>query len=210
MNRLRKQIYPSQPLSKSSIKGGVVDARVLGPFGQCFCLVAIPIANISSVVVALNLMRGPAAILWRVRAIIVDTIDFVKLGWSRTHVGVESFERVPPHTDLDAASPIVPVDIEIRVDASLPHAMPNTVLGGPGHSVFFARHASELLYVGGLPTSARLRMPRSEMVTSRNRCIPAIAQASPFARLVSFLNHGEIAETLSGKVRFHGGIVTWA
>jgi hypothetical protein len=77
----------------------------------------------------LNLLAGgcPAAIVWFVVAIIVDTVDAV-FGRPRAHISIKVFEFVPPRTNLDTATAIMGKIFCIGIPAACEHPGPNTKL----------------------------------------------------------------------------------
>lgn len=86
----------------------------------------------------LLVLRGPAAILRRVRPIIVDALNAVQIASAsivgriarlRTHISVERLERLQPAvTDRDAATSVVFPVARVWVSAALLHALPHSVL----------------------------------------------------------------------------------
>lgn len=68
---------------------------------------------------------GPAAILWRVRAIVVDAIDGVFRGWTWPHIGQKRCELVAPSVAHgDAASAPVLVSGVGQIEASAAEVAP--------------------------------------------------------------------------------------
>lgn len=110
-------------------------------------------------VVGLCLCRGPSAVFWIVRPVIVDSVECVAV-WYWSHVGKESREVLPTFADRDASTAVVGILRRGRAEAPRPHALPHGVrLGFVGLSVR-AVDAADLL---APEAPAALRMPRDEM-----------------------------------------------
>lgn len=84
----------------------------------------------SAAVVGLVSLVGPAAVLRRVMAVIVDAIDRVRRGGLAAHISEEGVERVQPLvTDRDASASISREFRVPGVQASLLHRRPTLILG---------------------------------------------------------------------------------
>ena len=80
----------------------------------------------------------PSAILWRIRAIVIDAVDFVLSSWRLPHVGQKRHEAIlsrPSFTDRYSASAIICIALSVGVGASRQHPVPEFVYAGPGHPV---------------------------------------------------------------------------
>jgi hypothetical protein len=95
-----------------------------------------------ALVVALPVTMHPSAILWRVVAVIVDTVNLVIAGRPSTHVGKETLKTIaralavdPPVADTNATSAVVGVPAPGWVAASAFHVGPHPLRRGVGHSV---------------------------------------------------------------------------
>lgn len=81
-------------------------------------------------VVCLLLASGPSAIVRRIRAIVVDSVDG-QSGRTQTHVGEKIRKGVyPPFANKYSATAVVIVILVIWVQTTSLHARPNLVFGG--------------------------------------------------------------------------------
>ena len=110
-------------------------------------------AAIAAPIVCLLDARGPAAILRRIRSVVVDAIQCVLWPWTWAHVHEEGQERpLPASTHTDPAEPVVLVTPIRRLRTSLDHAFPTSVLRRVLHAVrdrplarsFFSEAATRL------------------------------------------------------------------
>lgn len=90
--------------------------------------------TIDTLVALLLLMCCPAAILRRVGAVIVDSVQRISV-WARPHIGNEGAKTnpalLPPTvTNVDAASAVIGIGNIVRFVATPNHAEPQTVEGG--------------------------------------------------------------------------------
>lgn len=151
----------------------------------------------------LLLLGGPAAILGRVIAIVIDAIKSHACGWI-AHVGSEC-ERIikPPSADRYAPSAIAFKAPVAGIGAALNHAVPNKIYRQFGNAVFLI----------GFLTPARCVNSRITKVSGPdNAQIPAFAPAQPFGigltrRAWNSFNRSYEFELVSGLDSLLGGHV---
>ena len=157
-----------------------VHSVVLGGVGQVhFSAERLNPSGTASLVHALLVACGPAAVVRFVVAVIVDAIQRVAWGWTLTHVSEERRVVHPPATHGDASASVVGVVAVFRVQASAFHPIPDSSL---------LRHRSTLgVTVPEVPsrcdvwteTTATLCHSRAEVRPTNDGILPAIAAAQP-------------------------------
>lgn len=92
--------------------------------------------NPQTSIVRLRVTTGPPAIIRRVIAIVVDTVQ--RQAWrASSHIGIERREVVlPPRTDTNTSASIVLIGGVFRVLASTAHETPTVVLRRIGQTMF--------------------------------------------------------------------------
>lgn len=117
----------------------------------------------------------PSAILWSIRAVVVDT---VKRHPARRmpHVGEEIGELKPSLANGDASPAVTGVGGVIRIDAATDHLAPAVVNAAASQSMLLVR--ARLNYFA-LQASARFRMASRQIRLGDDRRIPAITAAKP-------------------------------
>lgn len=119
---------------------------------------------------------APFAVLWFVAEVVIQPVDRVVQGWSRSHVGVEVSERIlPTLTDRDASCAVILEGWRTLVVATILHAVPDAVFTAPSHVVrrdqrsqLFSRAAS-----AGLTSASR------QLASCDDAFRAAIATATP-------------------------------
>jgi hypothetical protein len=140
---------------------------------------------------------SPAAILGRVPAIVVDTVDRMRTTRTSPHIGKESFKRgFPASANLDAAPAVGWVTVMFRVIATLTHHLP--------HGEFWRMCKSV-----GLPalpfqatTTLRISGPKA---TSENACFLAAVTKTTPENILMFIvpgasDNGESSVSVAGQV----------
>jgi len=88
-----------------------------------------PVETPVPAVVRLLLRCCPPAVLRRVGAVVVPSIDGVDRRWTRPHVREEGFEALlPPFTDRDSAAAVLGIVRAVRVSAAVSNSAPSVVL----------------------------------------------------------------------------------
>jgi hypothetical protein len=163
-------------------------------------------------IVGLFLLRRPAAILGRVRAVVVDAVERVKLRRTLSHVREERFEAVAPAVaDRNSAATVVGVARCLRIQAPVLHLLPRAEFRRLAPAVRAVRGGRALT----VQAPARLRSAAEELL-SDGRGVPAVAPAEPrsmLAVMLAFLQHDQSSEPLSRQIAsprkavFHAGIL---
>lgn len=120
--------------------------------------------------------RGPAAILGRVIAIVIDPVDAHARIRLWPHVGIKGGEGLPPFTDPNAARKVV-LGAFMGGLTSLPHVHPRPKFGGLRHAVRAMMRRCTRPRI--TPTTPRLT--RSQVVLQDSRFLPAITSTRPTA-----------------------------
>lgn len=134
-----------------------------GRYGHYFS--AIRHSAISRLISILNKSRGPYAVARGIIAIIVYALDAVIFRRAISHVRIKISERLPPGTNLDAASAIPVIHFIRWFIASPMHVAPCSVL----RAVAFAMNKSALRHHLSGKASTRLHSPRFQ-VDGQSRC----------------------------------------
>lgn len=111
-----------------SVDALVVNPHKVGPFREGVSLAACGKIYGSPFVSRLHGVCSPSAIMAVVRAIYVNTIKRMRLGWGLSHIKKEVLKSLPTLTNFDAAPTIVFVRSIAGVQASLFHQRPSVVL----------------------------------------------------------------------------------
>lgn len=128
-------------------------------------------------IIGLLFGRGPTAISFRVRAIVVPTIKRVLQRRSVTHVTVESLEAVAPFgANYDASRAVLFKVRGLWIVTAILHAFPRRILYSLGHSMGA---------VGGrcaftIEAATRKRL-LAQVVLSNRRFCSAVAETGPCA-----------------------------
>lgn len=162
-------------------------------------------------IVGLFLLGRPPAILWRVRAVVVDAVYRVLRRWAWTHIRNEGSVVVAPRiADSDAAPAIVLKDGIARVVAALFHSFPCSVLarlvGLPMSSV-----AAPLIRCGfAMEATATARIASLKPASSNYYGAAAVALTAPrvmFAHCVGVGSNHQPAVSVSDSVLQHESIL---
>lgn len=94
------------------------DAGFFAPLGEGFSNAANGEVQVVASIVGVLFPRGPAAVLWRVWAVIVYSVQFHAF-WFGTHVCVEVGEIIPALANGDASAAISRICGAVLVEAPL-------------------------------------------------------------------------------------------
>lgn len=162
----------------------------------------------ASVSLLLFLIR-PAAILWRISLLIVDTVKRVLRGRTLTHVPEKYLEGIPPlRADKNASASVPAVENVLGIVATLDHACPSVIFGALTHPVF-----SEPKPVGLFPkATAASNVSVKQIPPSSHSGVSARAAAQPsgvFGFPSNWFERGQPSELLIGEImkRRHAGII---
>ena len=167
-----------------------------------FCYSAASVAR-------LLFMRGPAAVLRLIVAVVVDSIERVSLRWSRSHVVHEHGEVFPRRTDADATGTVSVIEAVEHVGASGVHGSPRCV--GEG----FSNGASgvavpSVARSGNLPTEAPATGGRPTFqFVARNDCRGSATTATDVSGSFSASVWDRAVASYHGKATEHLSVVEW-
>lgn len=179
--------------SGSSVeRDGGVGARVLALFASC----------------------GPAAIVRRVRAVVVDALNRVLVGWSWPHIGQKSLKAIEPssaHGDASAAVVLEP--FVTGVYAALPCCRPHGIFRHQSVANFQAQGGSQSFNTKAATANG---LPGLKVYAPDHGDLAAVASANPSAALSSSsrrghiaIQHDEASESLARQITdYHPSIVT--
>lgn len=156
--------------SGSSVeRDGGVGARVLALFASC----------------------GPAAIVGRVRAVVVNALNRVIVGWPWPHIDQKSLKAVEPSSAHGDAAPAVVLEAFVaRVDATLPRRRPHGVFGH-GLTADFQADSCPKAFHAVAATTHRLTSLKVDATDRFGGT--AIAPADPLTAVASAARSGHVA-----------------
>jgi hypothetical protein len=165
-------------VSASAEKFGI-DAELLGPFDHVQRLAAPLNYWIALLVRALCRLRGPSAVVRRVRSIIVDAIESVTVR-ACTHIGDERLKTVAPAITHRNTSPPVAVVVRTRSGVATSLRVDPRGIGGRGSSVYrLPVSRVRCAYTLSPPASATPRYAALEIRGTDLSDVPAVASAEP-------------------------------
>ena len=156
-------------------------------YGQAF---AVVLKNmIPGGVARLRTRQRPAAVVWRVVAIVIFAIYRVTRRWSRTHIGQKVLKRIQPSVaDGDSSTAIARKLWISRVVAADFHFAPRLVFRRPPFAlriVSVLETSSTSRTEGAQQAAARSRtawQPHDKLCAAVARCAPVMQAAFPFMR----------------------------
>jgi len=101
-----------------------MNSQLGGPISEALRTTVKEKNNVVPPVPGLGSPQSPSAVVWRVWAIIVDAVDAVFGGRSRTHIGKERLERLPSVAYDDSATAVKGEVCGVRVLATPLHCGP--------------------------------------------------------------------------------------
>jgi hypothetical protein len=152
--------------------------------------------------------RSPAAIFWRVVAVVVHAIKAEMLSRSSAHVREEIGEFAPALADANATAAVILETFHVGIAAPCMHRLPDAVFRCCfAMSGFAMRHSCRMFL---LPTSAGFRMPAYDVVRLGFECATTLAAKPPDRELSWQMNSydfecDDFPEALPGQIEaFHG------
>ena len=140
LNRLGERAFGRPFVNPdASSQRGVWDPCLLGPLDKRLREALEGEDHVVALVSALLRPRGPPAVIWTVRAVIVDTVELVVWCRASAHVGDEVGQGLhPPVAHGDASAAVVGISlVGVRV-ASRDHLHPDSILGAAAACMGFA------------------------------------------------------------------------
>lgn len=174
------------PPPRSGIRRAQLDSEMGAPISKCSCL-AIDGHHPSRALVARLLgASGPPAIGWRVRPVVVYSVEGVAACRFRPHVFQEQSEAASPaFADANPAASIPSEGVVVWVLATGNHRRPSHIFGGTASPVCAPRRPDQL----SLQASAAHRLPSDQDLAAHLVARSAIALATP-ARLTGGVLRG--------------------
>ena len=161
-------------------------------------------------VILLNFSTNPAAVIWRIWALIVNAVNGHILFWY-THICDKIIKGMPSITNSDTSTAIVRPAFMVRAIATLVHSLPSVVKV----SLVVRNYLSLLPYSLGrvmFRTTTTSTVARNKMPSNDSTDVPAIAYTSPtpsFIRPLSNISDcNQLTKTLSTYINTFSHIFT--
>lgn len=208
MTRRHCQRFVVRPAPTSPGNDGrVLDASSCGPVLGAHCQSGMRQEYVTSAVATLFRCSGPSAILWRVVAVVVASVQLMDWRRSRTHICQEGLKRIRPalaHRNAPAAISVIA--LIVCVVAPLPHSGPYSILRSYLADATGSMRGGSQRCDDLCSTAATIRRAASQVIGSDNLHFTALAQATPIS--VTALGMGEfydgpLAESLTPQVYRH-------
>jgi hypothetical protein len=132
-----------------------------------------------SLVEGLHAPCRPTAIVWRIRAVIIDTIYRIAGRWSFAHIRIERGKGFPSFTYFDAAASVVFIRWIVWIKASLSQAKPSVVKFMLLHAKSHSMNAVAINKSFSLDAPARLRFAAQQMCCKSDAVSSANAATEP-------------------------------
>ena len=213
---VRQSFLNGPAFSQTSKERVSRDDKAFGPFRHSERDAFHSKENVSTAIASLFAISGPAAIAWRVVAIIIDSVNRVCWRWTRTHVRKEVYEATPSLADLDAAPAVVLIAARRRLVAAFKHRNPRFILRC---REFSSRTIAALSMYGvvsialscnfRIQTATALRCMPSQVSGVNNFLSAALAAAFPhwvFALFSGIANHRPSPKRFVSQIVHHHNI----
>jgi hypothetical protein len=115
------------------IKGCGTNAKYLKPFCEACRFVSYCHAMIMASIARLFGPGSPIAIVRSVSKVVIAPLKRMVLAWPCSHVGIESRKIHPPFADRNTSAAVAMEAKALGVRASLPHRVPDIMLGNASH-----------------------------------------------------------------------------
>lgn len=163
------------PMYPNCQRSGVY-AKLLRPCSKALGFTVMRYKSVTPSISHLLFTRSPAAVLWCVVSIVIDTVNGMTCGRRVTHILVEVLERgKPAAADFDSATSVAAVNGASWISAPLFHGGPFLIHSGRSFSV--DSYCGNLPLAAKTPTTTRGAAPKT--VSSYVEFRPAIADAEP-------------------------------
>ena len=174
-----------------------MDTRAASYFGHAKQFAFILQANVVALIDRLLASCRPPYVAWLVVALVVLSLDAVRIAWPEPNVFQESFETTastPVIADSDSSPSVILKALVSQVAASQDHFPPRSILWAVTHAV----------RSGTLQTATANWMPRLHSVVVSNRSFSTFTQAldialsSPSSDKTQNSQHSELATNSTG------------
>lgn len=148
------------------------------PIAETLCLAINRDQPGISLIASLDRARRPYAVVGRVIAVVVFSLNRMPCRWAPAHVCDKSAEAIAPtplRTDLDTSGPIVLVGGLVRVVASLLHCGPHLILRRVGETMFPRRHGDPVF----LQATTTLGLAELQRGRGDSALLAAVTEAQP-------------------------------
>lgn len=122
-----EKIIAPDALAITPVHGGTGHAHFVGPFGQRHGAAIVFMVNVAASVCALILWHAPNAVVWAVRAIVVNALNRVSCRRTCTHVLNEIFKGAPALANGNAALAVIVKVLRSWIGAAVDHAGPDSM-----------------------------------------------------------------------------------
>lgn len=197
-------LFSGHPAVEPGAQALIWNASGTRPICNRLCDALVSNKMVTSGVVSLLCFGCPAAILWRIRTIVVDAFDGVLRRGAWPHVGIESGERITPTVAHDnAATTIMPIHSGARIIAAGLDAYPDVVLNSIRFTMRLVWPARQLPFTR--QASAAFRMTFLQVFDADNNLVPAVAETTPVRSIlfagIGIANHEQAGKALPAVVR---------
>lgn len=161
-------------------------------------------AQVIASVVRLLEFGCPAAVLWGIRAVVVNALNRVFVRWAPSHVGDEIIKRLPSVAHGYAASTVVLVSLVVWFPTSLAHNLPDAILRALAVAVCAVSlsRASACSLAIKASTTGGVAVPK--VLADHLRLCPALTSAEPIRSFAcpvrNALEDRQASYDLAGKV----------
>ncbi len=214
------QITPKENLvwrqiaCNTHMQSGFWDTKLSRPFGNGQVLAVICDAMICRLVISLFGLGRPAAIPWRVWAIVVNAIQAMIDRWSWSHIGKKVLKRCSPSfANSDSTSTVSRVGAIVRFVTANVRLSPGMILRTARQAMFSRCYLGRFACTFSLQAPTTLRFSRTEVACRGNRCIAARTPTLPkgivpFALYmcgpIDLSNNNKTPKALTGQVNEAG------
>lgn len=174
----------------------------LSPSGGVFDNTIYFDIQVLSIVAVLFFLCDPSAIIGRIGAIVIDSVNGISFSWPLSHIGEEiskSILPLPAITNKYPATTVIKVIRMVRIVAAFKHSAICSVFNGPAHSMLFFGFAKPLYKKASTGFDSAI----CQFVTTDFFSISAFAFAPKITIAINHfgkLKHGESMKFLTNKV----------
>jgi hypothetical protein len=162
----------------------------------------LPVVAIRAAVVRLLLWGSPSAIVGRVVAVWVDSINAMRWRWSSPHIAQKVLKLIPSATNFYTEFAIQIVTFIVWVVATLPHVIPRLVFGGLNAARCLA--VRDLFETSALLTASVISLPKSSPRNNVHRTAFTTTQPhhppTCIVGIVSLFDYGSLSKNLPRQV----------
>ena len=178
---LVQHVFNCFAFAEPILYGSITYFQTVGPLAEAqrFSLVLYPV--IITLVVALFFSRCPSAIVFAIRAVIVNAIDRMKWAWAKPHISKKLLERLPFYGY--SSTVVVTEGLVVCVRTSVSHATENSPFGSTFPAMSQVHSPADFL----IQATAAL-CSASQLTTENDRNVPAVTLTHPSSSALSIIS----------------------